>query len=180
MKSIKPRRWIQLSLLLLATLALCACGFHLRRNASLPAAMQRVHLTVNGSSGFQRQLSRALSSAGATVEDNAGPGIAELAVPTAAFSTDSVTAGGYARISEYAVRYLVRFSVMDDTGQVVVLPQTISMSREYTVDASNPIGNASQVEQIQKSLESDTVQAIMFRLQAAGKHEAPAPAASTH
>ncbi len=168
MSSIKPRRRIQLPLLLLTALALSACGFHLRRNAGLPASMQRVHLAVNGSSNLQRQLARALVSAGAKVEDSAGPGIAELAVPTAAFSTDSVTAGGYARISEYAVHYSVRFSVTA-AGQLVVPPQTISMSREYSVDASNPIGNASQLEQIEKSLDSSMVQAIMFRLQAAAK-----------
>jgi LPS-assembly lipoprotein len=60
--------------------------------------------------------------------------------------------------------------------------QRIDMSREYSYDASNTIGNASQVEEIQRSLNDDMVQAILFRLQAVGKHElaAPATAASTH
>lgn len=180
MSSFNLRRPIQASLLLLVVCALGACGFHLRQNADLPASMQRVHLTVNGSSSFQRQLARALESAGATVEDNAGPGIAELKVPTAAFSTDTLTSGGYARISEYAIHYTVRFGVTDPAGQTLVPPQSINMSREYSYDASNTVGNASQVEQIQKSLDNDMVQAIMFRLQAAGRHAAPAPAISTH
>ncbi len=178
MSSIKLCRPIQASLLLLVAFALGACGFHLRQNADLPASMQRVHLTAAGSSDFQRQLARALESAGVTVEDDAGPGIAELKVPTAAFSTDTLTSGGYARISEYAIHYAVRFSVTDAAGQAIVLPQSINMSREYSYDASNTVGNASQVEQIKKSLDSNMVQAIMFRLQAAGRH--PAPAASSH
>lgn len=176
MSSIKLRHSIQASLLLLVVLALGACGFHLRQNADLPASMQQVQLTVSSNS-LQRQLARALESAGVTIEDNVGPGIAELKVPTAAFSTDTLTSGGYARISEYAIHYTVRFGVTDAGGQALVPLQTINMSREYSYDASNTVGNASQVEQIEKSLDNDMVQAIMFRLQAAGRH--PAPAAST-
>ena len=80
-------RRIRLLSLLLAALALTACGFHLRQNANLPAAMQRVHLDAHGGSNFQRQLTLALERAGVAVEDSPGPGIAELAVPTAAFNT---------------------------------------------------------------------------------------------
>ncbi|CAM5542842.1 LPS-assembly lipoprotein LptE [Rhodanobacter lindaniclasticus] len=167
-------RRIRLLPLLLATLALAACGFHLRQNANLPAAMQRVHVDARGGSNFQRQLSRALTSAGVTVEDAGGPGIAELSVPTAAFSTDTLTSGGYARISEYSIHYTVRFGVTDAAGQTLVPPQTINLSREFSYDASNTVGSASQVEQIQKSLDDDMVQAIMFRLQAAGRHPAAA------
>jgi LPS-assembly lipoprotein len=56
------------------------------------------------------------------------------------------------------------------------------MSREYSYDAGNTIGDESQVQEIQRSLNDDMVQAILFRLQAASKHQlaAPAPAASTH
>ena len=160
--------------LLLGALLVSACGFHLRQNVNLPAAMQRVHVDAREGSNLQRKLSRALESAGVTVEDARGPGIAELDVPTAAFSSDTLTSGGYARISEYAIHYTVKFRVTDAAGQTLVPMQTINMSREFSSDASNTIGNASQVEQIQKSLDDDMVQAIMFRLQAAGSHPAPA------
>ena len=54
--------------------------------------------------------------------------------------------------------------------------------REYSYDATNTVGNAAQVEALQGSLHDDMVQAILFRLQAAGEHElaAPAGATSTH
>ena len=171
-------RRIRLLPLLLAALTLAACGFHLRQNAALPAAMQRVHLDARGGSNFQRQLNLALERAGVTVEDTGGPGIAELSVPTAAFSTDTLTSGGYARISEYAVHYTVKFRVTDASGRILVPMQSINMSREFSYEASNTVGSASQIEQIQKSLDDDMVQAIMFRLEAAGRH--PAAASSVH
>ena len=103
-------------------------------------------------------------------------------MPVATFSTDQVSAGGYVRITEYAIRYEVRFDVVDGAGNALVPTQTITMSREYSYDAGNTIGDASQVQEIQRSLNDDMVQAILFRLQAASKHQlaAPAPAASTH
>jgi LPS-assembly lipoprotein len=72
----------------------------------------------------------------------------------------------------------VQFSVIDGVGNVVIAPQTIGMQREYSYDATNTIGNASEVTEIQNSLNQDMVQAILFRLQAAGKHPLATPAAS--
>lgn len=169
-------RSIRTVLLLALALLLAACGFHLRENAQLPASMQRVHVTVNGSKELQRHLARALQTSGVTVEDAGGPGIAELRIPVAAFGSDTVTAGGYSRISEFAVRYQVQFDVTDAAGQVLVPHQRIDMSREYSYDATNTVGNAAQVQEIQRSLNDDMVQAILFRLQAASKHPQAAAA----
>jgi LPS-assembly lipoprotein len=180
MSFMKAGRLFQASLLLVSALALAACGFHLRQSAALPPAMKRVHLTVSGGVGsdLQRALSRALQVSGATIEDNGGAGIAELNVPTAAFGTETLTLGGYSLITEYAVRYQVRFDVIDPKGNTLVPMQSISMSREYSYDATQTIGNASEVQEIQGSLISDMVQAIMFRLQAATKRELAAPPAA--
>ncbi|OOG40742.1 LPS assembly lipoprotein LptE [Rhodanobacter sp. C05] len=182
MSFMKARRLFQASLLLIPALALAACGFHLRENATLPPSLQRIHLNVSGGGEFPRMLSRALELSGVTVEDNGGTGIAELRVPTATFGTDSLTNGGYVRITEYSVHYQVDFDLTDPDGHLLIPLQHITMSREYSYDATNTVGNASQVEQIQHSLNQDMVQAILFRLQAANKHglAVPASAASTH
>lgn len=178
MSFMKAGRLIQVTLLLSA-LALTACGFHLRESAALPPTMKRVHLTISGASDFQRHLARALQTSGVTVEDKSGPGIAELQVPVATFSTDTLTAGGYVRITEFAVHYQVQFDVTDANGKTLVPHQRIDMQREYSYDATNTVGNASQVQAIQSSLNDDMVQAILFRLQAAGKHQLAAPAAAS-
>ena len=162
--------------LLVCTLALAACGFHLRQSAALPASMQRMHLSVSGGGDLQRNLARALEGSGVTVEDEGGPGIAELKIPVAQFSTDTLSVSGGARVTEYTVRYQVRFDVEDGAGQALVPQQRIDMSRDYSYDATNTIGNQAQVEEIQRSLNDDMVQAILFRLQAAGRHQPDAPA----
>jgi LPS-assembly lipoprotein len=163
-------RMLRLPLLLVALAALSACGFHLRRSAALPESMKQVHLTVSGGGKLERSLSRALELAGSTVVDHGGTGIAELKVPTAAFSTQTLTVGGTARVTEYSVRYHVDFSLSDGQGNVVIPQRGIDMSRDFSYDALNTIGTAAQTEQLQNSLVDDMVQSILFRLEAAAKH----------
>lgn len=165
--------------LLVCTLVLSACGFHLRQSAALPASMQHLHLTVNGGGDLQRNLVRALEDSGVTVEDQGGPGVAELKIPVAQFGTDTLSVSGGARVTEYTVRYQVNFQVDDASGQVLVPQQRIDMARDYSYDATNTVGNTAQVEEIQRSLNDDMVQAILFRLQAAGRHQLAAPASAT-
>jgi LPS-assembly lipoprotein len=52
------------------------------------------------------------------------------------------------------------------------------MSREYTYDARESIGQTTQAEAIQQSLVQDMVRAVMFRLQAAAEHPAAARSAA--
>ncbi|HKT28942.1 LPS assembly lipoprotein LptE [Dyella sp.] len=156
--------------LLLPMLALAACGFHLRGSAALPPGMQRVHLTVGGGGDFQRKLARALLASNVTLEDKSGPGIAELHVPAQNFTVQSLTINGAAQVTEFAVRFHVVFTATNPEGKVIVPDQAIDLQREFSYDASQPVGTQSQMEQIQGSLTDDAIQALLFRLQAVAKN----------
>lgn len=174
-------RMLRVAPLLAIAFVLSACGFHLRRNAPLPPSISRMHVVVSGNDTLQRKLARALRNANVTVEDNGGPGIAELRVPVASFATQSLSQGGYVQITEYAVRMHTELDLTDGDGKVVLPHQSVDMQDEYSFDSTDTIGNASQVTQIQNSLIDDTVQAIMFRLEAAERHPqgAATPASAT-
>lgn len=159
---------------LLAALILGGCGFHLRQSASLPPSMHRMHLDVSGGGSLQRDLTRSLVASGVDVEEKGGPGIAELHVPQALFSTNMLTVSGLSRVTEYTVSYHVNFDVVGADGTLLLAPQNIQMSRNYSYDATNTVGNSAQVEQIQQSLNDDMVQAMLFRLQAAARRGDPA------
>lgn len=163
-------RMLKAVLLLLPVLALSACGFHLRGNAALPKGMERVHLTVGGGGDFQRKLARALLASNVIVEDKSGPGIAELRVPAQNFDIQSLTVSGYAEVTEFAVNYHVVFNATDANGKTIVPSQEINLQREYSYDASQPVGTEAQVEQIEGSLIDDAIQAVLFRLQAVATH----------
>lgn len=165
---------LRIAMLAMATLLLAACGFHLRRSANLPAGMQRVYLSVSGNSDFRRGLARAMAATGSTVVDEPGPGIAQMRVSQARFDTNALTITGQGRISEYAIRFHVEFNVVSDQGKILVPPQQIDMSREFTYDASQAIGRQTQIEAIRDSMIQDMVRSVMFRLQAVAEYPAPA------
>ena len=100
----------RVALVIAATALLGGCGFHLRQSAALPQGMDKVHLTVVGGGRLERELSRAIENSNATVMDKPGAGIAELAITSNTFRTDSLTVSGTARVTEYAVRYHVDFN----------------------------------------------------------------------
>lgn len=155
---------------LTAALLLTACGFHLRESAALPQPMQQqVYLNVSGNGEFPRELARALQARKIQVLDAAASGVAELDVPVQAFRTDVLTSTGFARVGEYAVRYHVEFSLKDGSGTVVVLKQMIDLSHEFTFDPFQAVGTASQTEVLQRDLVREAVDAILRRLEAAGR-----------
>ncbi|RYD14657.1 MAG: hypothetical protein EOP90_11930 [Lysobacteraceae bacterium] len=154
----------------LALAALVAgCGFHPRREASLPASMQRLHIEIGDRAGaLARDLAAAIERSGAEVVPTPGPGIAVMKVPANRVTSDVLSVGGNARATEYTLRHHVEFEVRDDAGAVLMPIQVIELTREFTFDASQALGVASETDLLTKELERDMVQAIMRRLEAIG------------
>jgi LPS-assembly lipoprotein len=148
---------------------LSACGFHLRQSAPLPAPMQQqVYLNVIGGGELPRDLARALNVRKVQVLNQSAPGVAELDV-RAQFRTDVLTTTGFRRVGEYAVRYHADLSLKDASGTVVLPQQSIDLSHEFTFDPFQAIGTASQTEVLQRDLTREMTDAIMRRLEAAGR-----------
>jgi LPS-assembly lipoprotein len=171
-------RTLRVALVLTAVALASGCGFHLRQSAALPPGMKKIHLTVASGGKLERELTRSLENSDAVIVDKPGVDVAELAVTSNTFRTDSLTVSGTARVTEYAVRYHVDFNVRAGDGTVIIPSQSVDMSREFSYDATNTIGTASQTEELQRSLIGDMVQSILFRLQAAGAHPALAAPAT--
>lgn len=145
------------------------CGFHLRREANLPASMQRLHIEIADRSGqLAHDLSDAIARSGAEVVPAAGPGIAILKIPANRVSTDVLSVGGNARATEYTLRHHVEFEVRDEAGGVLMPLQVVELTREFTFDASQALGVAAETDLLTKELERDMVQAILRRLEALG------------
>jgi LPS-assembly lipoprotein len=145
------------------------CGFHLRREANLPASMQRLHIEVVDRSGsLARGLTDAIARSGTEVVPTAGPGVAILKIPANRLSTEVLSVGGNARAAEYTLRHHVEFEVRDDAARVLMPLQVIELTREFTFDASQALGVAAETDLLTKELERDMVQAILRRLEALG------------
>jgi LPS-assembly lipoprotein len=163
-------RKIVRAVLLVASLLLAGCGFHLREQAQVPASLKRMHLEIaDPGSLLYRDLPAALQRAGAVVEEQAGSGIATLRIPVSTLGSDALSVGATARVREYTMRYRVELEAVDAAGTVILPRQTIELSRDYTFDETQALGVAAQEDELRKQLQRDMVQAILRRLEALGR-----------
>jgi LPS-assembly lipoprotein len=153
--------------LVVLTLSLGGCGFQLRKEAQLPASMQRVHIVITDpTSPLAKNLARALPRSGVQVVGKDEPGVAQMKITANSFFTDVLAVGGTARASEYALRYHVEFQVTDAAGTALLPKQTIELTREFTFDQSQALGVSAENDMLTQELQKDMVQTILRRLQA--------------
>jgi LPS-assembly lipoprotein len=153
-----------------ATLALCAvvaaCGFQLRGQATY--AFRSVYVSAPAFVPFAAELRRALAGAGTATLAEA-PAQAEVIVEVMEVADDkqvlSLSPGG--RVQEYALAKLVRFRVRDGDGREWMRPDEIVVRRAYTYDDTERLAREIQEQRLLRDMQSDAVQQIVRRLQAA-------------
>ncbi len=189
-------------LLLAATLALAACGFHLRKGVNLPADLGPLRVVSSDRySGLGEDLSLALARSGAIpapdpVDVSARPEGAESAISPPAdatapvapqlapvatlnirkvrWGTLPVSIDARGRAQELTLRYAVEFDLLRAAGSVLVPRQVVELGRNYVTVPSNSIGTDSEREMLAKDMQRDMVASIMRRIDAALQATGPA------
>jgi LPS-assembly lipoprotein len=153
-----------LALVLAALLA--GCGFQLRGTADLP--FKTVYLPPSNTPGVALELRRNLQAGTrTTVVDD--PKSAEAVIEFTQESRDkvilSLTGGG--RVREFELQYRVSFRVHDGKGGEFVPPNTILVKRAMIYSDSEILAKEREEQLNYRSLESEMVQQIMHRIEAA-------------
>ena len=150
--------------LLLASLALAGCGFHPRAQLQLPETLTPLVVeTADPYSPLGLELAAALERAGIGAPTPGSPSAA-LKITSEDWNTAPLSVDQFARVREYITRYRVQFALVDSTGKMLVDPQTIELSREYTYDITASAGSPAEQELIQRELRRDMQAAILRRL----------------
>jgi LPS-assembly lipoprotein len=156
-------------------LMLSACGFKLRGEANLPSSVQRVHVQIaDPFSPLKRDLEAALKRAGAKIEAESGDGIAEIILSTVSLAPVVRSVGATAFVNEFSMIYHVEMQIADTEGNALTTLQVIEHSREFTFDRTQAIGISVEQDEIKKEMERDMVQAVMRKVEAAGRQPKPA------
>lgn len=155
------------AVLLAAVLALAGCGFHLREQTRLPAALQELRIEVVAPfSPIGQELGRALMRAGATLHEDAADKVAVLRILGDALNTLPLSVSGTARVQEYQVVHRVEFEVVAADGTVLVARNAIERRRDYRFDETQALGAAAEDELARKELRRDTLAALLRRIEA--------------
>jgi len=148
-------------------LLLTACGFQLRQDITLPAALSTIRIEVADTySPLQRNLDQVLTRAGATVVSTA-EGSAVLRVFANRMDRLPLSVGDTGRVQEYLMKYEVEFELVDAAGATVLPRQNVILERDYTFDTLQALGTPGEEEVVKAELERDMVQAILRRIEAA-------------
>ena len=149
-----------------ATMLIAACGFHLRGSA--PLTFSTLYISAPGNAPILTDLKRAIEGNGGTkLVDK--PTDAQAVLDITAVVDDkqvlSLTSGG--RVQEYALSKRVNFSLHDAAGKELMPAAEITIRRSYTFNESEVLARLSEEERTLKEMQSDAVQQILRRLQAA-------------
>jgi LPS-assembly lipoprotein len=159
-----PESCMRLSFLLLSALVLSGCGFHPRAELKLPESVGPIAVqTADPYSPLGLELAATLERAGISAAPEGMPS-AQLRIGEESWSTKPLSVDELARVREYITRYRVQFSLVDAGGNVLVAPQTLELSREYTYDITASAGSPAEQELIQRELRRDMQAAILRRL----------------
>ena len=147
---------------------LVGCGFHLRGDVSYPFAS--LYVSVPASPQLALELRRALEGSGATRLVDA-PADAQVLLDVTTVTDDkgvlSLSSGG--RVREYLLTKRVGFNVHDAAGRDWLPASEISIRRSYTFNESEVLAREAQEQRLLREMQTDAVQQIVRRLQAAKK-----------
>lgn len=177
------------ALIVLATLLLGGCGFHLRGAAEVPPQLARTQLLGTSARGpLAEEIAFVLDNAGAQLVQ--GDATSLLRITEDRFERRLLSVGSTGRATEYEITYRLGFTLSvpfmleqdaqmpqstDEQAQrkdrtplykVMVPGQTIVLQRDYSFDPSRVLGKAEEEEMLMRELRAQAVRQMLLRLQA--------------
>jgi LPS-assembly lipoprotein len=158
--------------LLFASL-LTGCGFQLRGTADLP--FKTIYMPPATQPGVALDLRRNIQAGTrTTVVDD--PKLAEAVLEFTQESREKVilSLAASGRVREFELQYRVSFRVHDNKGGEFLPSNTVLLKRAVTFNDTDILAKEREDQQIYRGMESDMVQQIMRRLEAAQRPRAEA------
>ena len=156
-----PLRRVKIALCLAGISLLCACGFQLRGQTTLPFDT----LYVQGASPMLVELKRNVAAGSQTKLINQTEGAdAVLAVSVEAREKVILSLDTSGRVREYQLRYRVGFVVHDSKGQSWIPSSEIALTRDISFNDSQIIAKENEEALLYRDMQTDMVQQIVRRL----------------
>ncbi|HEV2219865.1 MAG TPA: LPS assembly lipoprotein LptE [Casimicrobiaceae bacterium] len=157
-----------MSITVILACTLAACGFHLRGEANFTFTT----IYVNGTSAppLTAELKRALAETGnAHVVESAKDAQVVLDITRVADDKEVLSLSAAGGVLEYQLTKRVDFRVHGPDGAQWLPPGEITLRRSYSFSESEVLAREAQEQRLLKEMQSDAVQQLVRRLQAARK-----------
>lgn len=152
---------------LLATfcLAVTACGFQLRGQATFP--FESLYINAADTSAFATELKRVVRAGSNTrLSDNPKDAQAILQVVNEVREKQILSLSGGGTVREFELRLHITFRLQDNKGQDWIPQTEIVLKRDFSFNDTQVLAKESEEALLYKDMQSDAVQQVMRRLSA--------------
>jgi|TARA_B110000444_G_scaffold195249_1_gene185706 LPS-assembly lipoprotein len=155
---------IRIAIIILATAGVAACGFHLQGAFTAPAGMERTYIASdNHYSAFFRELESRLRAAGVVLSDSPIDATATFDISFDQTAQRVLSVSTRNVPTEYEVFYTITYSLYSGS-HVLLPPQTLTLTRDYTYDSTLVLGKAREGELLRDAIVQDLVRVVLKQI----------------
>ncbi|HXU93209.1 MAG TPA: LPS assembly lipoprotein LptE [Gallionella sp.] len=148
---------------LLMSLLLTACGFHLRGHAGMP--FSTLYLNTTGpDTPFITELRQNLTVNNIKLVNSAEKADVILNIESEVLDKQILSLSGAGRVSEFQLYYRVSVHAYDNKAQDWIPTETMEMRRDYSYSDTQILAKEQEEAMIVQSMRTDMVQQIIRRL----------------
>ena len=150
--------------ILFSVVLLNSCGFRLQGYASYPPVLANTYINAEDRyTVFYREFSAALEQGGIQLVTSPSDATAVVRIERDQTGQKVLTVSGRNVPAEYDVYYTIGYSVWVD-GTAVLPSRTLSVSQDYTYDATSLLGKNREQEAIRKVIVKDLIRQVSQEL----------------
>lgn len=149
--------------LLLITLMLASCGFHLRGQAGMPFNTLYIKTATPGTV-LVNSLSRLLEANKVKMAESDEKADVVLEIVSELSDKQILSLGGDGRVNEFRLSYRVSLRAYDVKHQNWLPAEELVQRRDYSYDDTQVLAKEAEEEVLQQSMRSDMAQQIVRRL----------------
>ncbi|HEX5337299.1 MAG TPA: LPS assembly lipoprotein LptE, partial [Gallionella sp.] len=157
------RRMVMRTLVLLMSLLLTACGFHLRGQSAMPFDTLYINAS-NPGTPFIAELRRNLEANHVKLVNSADKADVTLDIVTEVADKQILSMGGSGRVSEFTLKYHVSLRAYDQQQREWIPADDMTMERNYTFNDAQILAKEAEEALLYQSMRTDMVQQIVRRL----------------
>jgi LPS-assembly lipoprotein len=152
--------------LVLCSLQVAACGYHLQGDLKIPAEMKTTYIqTADDYSLFYRKLRLQFQAAGVQLTDSPVDATATFSILLDATDQRVLSVSARNVPTEYEVYYSVRYTLR--SGENVLLdPQFVTVTRDYTYNETQVLGKAHEEDVLREAIVEDLVRIVLKQISA--------------
>ncbi len=149
---------------IIAASVIASCGYQLQGALTVPAEMQRTYVaTVDQHSRFYRELRAQLRMAGVNLVDTGADATATFSILYDETAQRVLSVSARNVPTEYEVYYTIEYAL--NAGPKTLLDrQTLTLTRDYTYDATLVLGKAREEELLREAIVKDLVRVVLKQM----------------